>query len=128
MKKLFSSQLFKLIICLVGILIIQLIGSYCTKSEMAWYQTLNFPPLVPPGRVFAIVWPILYISIAISFWAVWIKQTEKSKKFAYFFFFIQILFNVIWTFFFFYLRNILLFLLKKGKNNQNKLIFIDNTL
>ena len=47
----------------------QIIGIYIglsTESAMnPWYIELNRSSLTPPGYIFSIVWPLLYISLAI---------------------------------------------------------------
>lgn len=66
-----------------------------------WYLSLNKSKLTPPGYVFGIVWPILYLLLGISF-----LLTIKSPKCIGFcsplvFFTIQMILNLIWTTVFF---------------------------
>jgi len=110
MKKIFFSIYAKLIYSIFFILIIQLIGSFFTKNSLEWYRYLIKPPFTPPDYIFGPIWTILYLMIGISFWKIWINNTN-NKKSAYIFFFLQIFFNVSWTFCFFYLQNPLLGLL-----------------
>ena len=110
MKKIFSSIYSKLIYSIFFIIVIQLIGSFFTKNNLEWYRYLEKPPLTPPNYIFGPIWAILYLMIAISFWKIWINNSNKKKS-AYGFFFLQIFFNVSWTFCFFYLQNPLLGLL-----------------
>ena len=107
MKKYFSSSFVKLLYTILFLLIVQLIGDIFIDDNLLWYRTLKKPPFVPPDYVFGIVWTILYLMIAISFWNVWIKN-NKHKKTAYIYFFLQLFFNLAWPFCFFYLQNILL--------------------
>lgn len=45
-----------------------LIGYYGqTEKGMQWYRDLNKPRYIPPSLIFAIVWPILYIMLGLSF-------------------------------------------------------------
>ena len=62
-------------------------------STDAWYQSLNKSDLNPPGFVFGIVWPILYIFMSISAYRTF---TETSRIF-----FIQLVFNTAWSWMFF---------------------------
>lgn len=60
----------------------------------AWYEELVKSPLNPPGYVFGIVWPILYLLMGIvSFLA-----AEKIWKL----FIIQLALNAAWSWIFFY--------------------------
>ena len=46
----------------------------------AWYESLNSPPLNPPSWVFGVVWPILYILIAISLTWWWQTRDQRPVK------------------------------------------------
>ena len=62
-------------------------------STDVWYQSLNKSDLSPPGFVFGIVWPILYILMSISAYRTF---TETGRMF-----FIQLVFNTAWSWMFF---------------------------
>lgn len=62
-------------------------------STDVWYQSLNKSDLNPPGFVFGIVWPILYILMSISAYRTF---SETSRIF-----FIQLVFNTAWSWMFF---------------------------
>ena len=62
-------------------------------STDVWYQSLNNSDLNPPGFVFGIVWPILYILMSISAYRTF---TETGRIF-----FIQLVFNTAWSWMFF---------------------------
>ena len=62
-------------------------------STDEWYQSLNKSDLNPPGFVFGIVWPILYILMSISAYRTF---TETGRIF-----FIQLVFNTAWSWMFF---------------------------
>ena len=69
-----------------------------------WYNSLNRSMLSPPDYVFGIVWPILYIMMATSLYL-----TVTNKKCIGIcrplpFFFIQLVFNLMWTTVFFKMR------------------------
>ncbi|MEQ1577031.1 MAG: TspO/MBR family protein [Hyphomicrobium sp.] len=40
-------------------------------STGTWYEALNKPWWTPPNWLFSIVWPVLYIMIAVGGWRVW---------------------------------------------------------
>ena len=62
-------------------------------STDVWYQALNKSDLNPPGYVFGIVWPILYILMSISAYRTF---TNTSRMF-----FMQLIFNTAWSWMFF---------------------------
>ena len=62
-------------------------------STDVWYKSLNKSDLNPPGFVFGIVWPILYILMSISAYRTF---SETSRIF-----FIQLIFNTAWSWMFF---------------------------
>ena len=76
-----------------------------------WYKTLKRSKLSPPDYVFGIVWPILYTTLAVSFYL--IKKENQCHKWCepLNFFSIQMFFNLIWTWLFFKQKKIKLALL-----------------
>lgn len=58
-----------------------------------WYIELNKSNLNPPGYVFGIVWPILYLLMSISAF----RTFDVSKNF----FYLQLIFNAMWSWLFF---------------------------
>jgi len=62
-----------------------------------WYDTINKPSVTPPGVVFAIVWPILYLMLAIFGW--WISYGLRNKQMRVIFsvFIIQMIGNWVWS-------------------------------
>jgi benzodiazapine receptor len=44
-----------------------LIGKYAVKNARKDYRQNVKPPLSPPGYIFPIVWPILYVSMGVAF-------------------------------------------------------------
>ena len=70
-----------------------------------WYSTLIKPPFTPPSWVFSPAWAILYITIILSFILFATKITVQNKRNGYWFFWLQILFNILWSPAFFVLKN-----------------------
>ena len=62
-------------------------------ADDIWYQELVKSSLNPPGYVFGIVWPILYLFMSISAF----RTFNKTKNL----FLIQLLFNALWSWLFF---------------------------
>jgi tryptophan-rich sensory protein len=89
---LFLSSKFSVFIFVFLALIVGGLASSST-SDNVWYQALIKSPLNPPGYVFGIVWPILYLLMSISAF----RTFNEIKKL----FLIQLLFNALWSWLFF---------------------------
>jgi len=87
--------LLKIIYLAFSVLFTLIIGSLASSGATdPWYLALNKAPLNPPGYVFGIVWPILYILMFV----VAIRDYQSIKKL----FYLQLFFNLIWSWLFFY--------------------------
>ena len=86
-----------------------LIGSLFTVQAIdGWYATLNKPFFNPPNFVFAPVWTILYVLMAMSFYLVWVNRENKKKKIkkeGMRIFMAQLVLNVLWSVIFFGLHS-----------------------
>lgn len=92
-----------LIAWVIVLLLASLIISGLTKNNMyPWYVNIAKSSLTPPGYAFGIVWPILYVLIAISGWLLWHKDTPQKTSSLQAIFILQLLINWAWTPIFFY--------------------------
>lgn len=71
------------------------------KIDTNYYQTLDLPFFAPPPILFAIIWPILYILIALTLYIIWDKTDKKYRKLLI----INYIANELYTFFFFVIKN-----------------------
>ena len=80
------------------VLVTSIIGSIANINitSDSWYDELIKSPLNPPGFVFGIVWPILYLLMAI----VSFQASEKIWKL----FILQLIVNAAWSWIFFYFQ------------------------
>ncbi len=80
---------------IILVLITFIVGSLASSSTGTdpWYQGLVKSNLNPPGYVFGIVWPILYLLMGITLW----RNFYTIKNI----FYIQLFFNAIWSWLFF---------------------------
>ncbi len=78
-----------------------LIGAIARPDE--WYQQLVKPGFNPPGWIFAPVWTVLYILIAIVGWRVWTLSRNRFLKPLWV---IQMGLNFLWSPIFFSLQSI----------------------
>ena len=94
-------------------------GFISARSLHTWYPTLVRPSFTPPNWLFAPVWAILYILMAVAAWIVW-RATRKSRrdiaanlsrqaarKDALVVYTLQLALNLAWVFAFFYLHRML---------------------
>ena len=89
---LFLSNRYSIFVFVFVALILGGLSSSDTANNL-WYQDLNKSTLNPPGYVFGIVWPILYILMSISAF----RTFSETRKL----FLIQLFFNAIWSWLFF---------------------------
>jgi tryptophan-rich sensory protein len=80
------------------VLVTSIIGSIANINitSDSWYDELIKSSLNPPGFVFGIVWPILYLMMAI----VSFQASEKIWKL----FILQLILNAAWSWIFFYFQ------------------------
>ena len=78
------------------VLIALVLGGVASSNTVddIWYQNLNKSDLNPPGYVFGIVWPTLYLLMSIVAY----KNFVTIKNI----FLCQLFFNTIWSWLFFY--------------------------
>ena len=88
----FLSSKFSVFIYVILTLIVGGLASSNTADDV-WYQELTKSSLNPPGYVFGIVWPILYLLMSISAF----RTFNETKKL----FLTQLLFNALWSWLFF---------------------------
>ena len=85
----------------------QLTGSFLTVPAIrsGWYRSLIKPAFNPPDWVFGPVWTVLYFTMAVAAWLIWSQEKDNALvKPALFLFFVQLVFNVLWSAFFFSMR------------------------
>lgn len=59
-----------------------------------WYQALAKPPLNPPNAIFAPVWLVLYVFIAVAGWRTW-RRDPGGREFR--FWVAQLALNWLWS-------------------------------
>ena len=80
-------------------------GLFTATSVNSWYPGLSRPAFAPPNWVFAPVWNILYLLMAVSLYFVWSSDGQKTKKRALMVFAFQLVLNMTWSAVFFGLRS-----------------------
>ena len=70
-----------------------------------WYAQLRKPSWNPPGWIFGPVWTALYTMMAIAAWLVWRRGGFAAQRLPLGLFFLQLLFNALWSPLFFGLHH-----------------------
>lgn len=87
---------------IISILIPVAVGSVSSllSGNMSVYQSLNKPPLSPPGFIFPVVWTILYILMGVSSYIIYLSQSPTREK-ALKIYAVQLAINFFWSILFF---------------------------
>lgn len=81
--------------------VIAVMGGAVTAPNVAeWYAGLNHPSFRPPDSLFAPVWTVLYILIAVSGWLVW-RRVGFDPALPMLLYGIQLALNFAWSLIFF---------------------------
>ena len=82
------------------------LSGFLTRNGTRIYeQSVDKPPLTPPGIVFPIVWGILFALMGIGAARVAAQEPGRGKRAALTVFFLQLFFNFFWSIIFFNLQN-----------------------
>ena len=77
------------------------IGAAASASAGSFYQQLARPDWAPPGWLFAPVWSVLYLSMALAAWLVWRVGGFRASAAALSLFLVQLAANALWTWLYF---------------------------
>lgn len=89
-----------LIVCIAIPLIVGAISAFMTRNAMSAFESMNKPPLAPPGWLFPVAWTILYILMGIASFLI-LKHDYEEHLFTIFIYCLQLLFNFTWRIIFF---------------------------
>lgn len=90
-----TQKIIAAIICIALPMIVGFISSSITGDVSYKYNMFNQPPLSPPGWLFGIMWPILYILMGISSFLILNSDIRNKKKYIGIYL-IQLAVNFIW--------------------------------
>ncbi len=76
-------------------------GWIAAQSVGTWYRTLQKPFFNPPDWLFAPVWTLLYLMIAVAGWRVWRAPGLADARSAMAAYAMQLALNLAWSFLFF---------------------------
>lgn len=90
------------LICIAVPLLVGGLSALITRKGMDIFETINKPPLSPPGWLFPVVWTVLFILMGIASYLVLVSgkpQGEINRALTVYG--IQLIFNFFWSIFFF---------------------------
>lgn len=76
------------------------VSGFLSRNGMEIFDTLNKPPLSPPGWLFPVVWTILYVLMGIASYLVF-QSEDEGKSVALKLYALQLAFNFFWSLIFF---------------------------
>lgn len=79
--------------------------AFGSSDKAAWYVALTKPSWTPPGQVFGVAWTLLYGLMSFAAWRVYLKRKTHDIKPAMWCYFLQLIFNALWSPLFFGLHN-----------------------
>ena len=77
------------------------LSSLLTAENMSLFETIEKPPLSPPGWLFPVVWTVNYVLMGIALYLVRTTKTKEEKLPAIISFGVQLFFNFFWSIIFF---------------------------
>lgn len=91
-----------LLLCIAIPLLAGGLSGFLSRNGMEQFQSINQPPLSPPGFLFPIVWTILYLLMGIASYLVLTSDApQKEISQAIRLYLIQLGFNFFWSLIFF---------------------------
>ena len=81
------------------------LSGWLTRDGVELYnQTAQKPPLSPPGRVFPVVWSVLYVLMGLGAARVYLAPPSEARRRGLGVFLLQLGFNFFWSILFFRLQ------------------------
>ena len=94
-----------LAICIAIPILVGAVSALLTRDSMMIFQTVNKPPLSPPGWLFPVVWTILYTFMGVASYLVLTSEGDMEEKGqAISVYFYQLVVNFLWSTWFFNLQ------------------------
>lgn len=95
-----------LILLIVFCNLIGAMGGFWSASDSSWYSSLDKPSFNPPSWVFGPVWALIFSLMGIALYFVLFSSESEFKIMAIILFFVQFIFNILWSYFFFGMNNV----------------------
>lgn len=92
---------FQLFIIILATELIGVLGSLFSGNAGQIYTSFIKPPLSPPGWLFGVVWPILYLLMGIAAYIIYQTPPTADRKKAITLYWVQLFVNFLWPIVFF---------------------------
>ncbi len=86
-----------LVVVPLVVLLGSLSGMLAGSSETGWYRALEKPIFQPPGYLFGIVWPILYVMMGLALAMILHARGSRGRGLAIALFVAQLVANLLWS-------------------------------
>lgn len=102
------NKIFSLLIFVIGLMGLSKLSWMLSRGcILSWHHNLIAPFFAPPKWIFAIVWPILYIFLAVSAWIIWEKRHQQNIYNPMALFCLHMLLNLSWSPLYFCIKSLL---------------------
>ncbi|MGD2133226.1 MAG: tryptophan-rich sensory protein [Maricaulaceae bacterium] len=93
----------RVLFAVAPVVAVSLLGQLATTPNIpTWYAGLDKPGFTPPNWVFAPVWTSLYLLMAVAAWRLLAAPAgTPGRKLAVWLFYVQLAFNLAWSWMFF---------------------------
>ena len=106
MKK---KQITLLISIVLGVVLLGILSGFPVKPNLDnWYSTLQKPFFQPPNFIFGPVWTVLYVLMGYGLYRIYKQPKTRARVWAIGSFYLQFVFNLLWSFLFFSCHYLLL--------------------
>ena len=75
-----KTHVFALILSLLIPLLAGGFSAFLTAEDMKIYETMEKPPLSPPGWLFPIVWTFLYVLMGLACYLIYTSDASPARK------------------------------------------------
>jgi tryptophan-rich sensory protein len=101
--------IFKLLISIIVCQAAGIIGSFFTARALpGWFAGLNQPSFTPPDWMYAPIWIVMYLLMAIAAFLIWWRGLHiKPVRVAMILFLVQLVLNLLWVVTLFGLQSVL---------------------
>lgn len=94
-----------LIICILIPLAVGGLSAFLTMDGMKSFESINQPPLTPPGWLFPIVWTVLFVLMGVASYLVYTSGDERrAVQRALTVYSVQLALNFLWPILFFNMK------------------------